>query len=255
VLPIADRWFELEHVADGLTRLWEPHVIPLLRCNIWHVRGRDRDLMIDTGLGVASLYDAVNHLIDKPITAVATHTHLDHVGGHHEFQNTLVHELEADNLRSPAWRGTLLKAELGHELCEKCAAAGYHIDSDMITAVPHHGYELAGYRVQDSVATDIVQDGDTVDLGNRTFEILHLPGHSPGSIGLWDPKCGTLFSGDAIYDGPLLDEIEGSNVQDYVRTMKRLRELPVQIVHAGHEQSFGRDRLIELIDAYLETRT
>ena len=50
-----------------------------------------------------------------------------------------------------------------------------------------------------------IGEGDVIDLGDRAFEVLHLPGHSPGSIGLWDPAAGTLFSGDAIYDGPLLE--------------------------------------------------
>ena len=51
-----------------------------------------------------------------------------------------------------------------------------------------------------------------VDIGNRHFEVLHLPGHSPGSIGLWEEASGTLFSGDAVYDGPLLDELPTSNI-------------------------------------------
>ena len=93
-----------------------------------------------------------------------------------------------------------------------------------------------------------------VDIGNRRFEVLHLPGHSPGSIGLWEKDSGIFFSGDAIYDGPLLDGLEDSSIPDYVRTMKRLRELPVRVVHAGHDQSFGRERLIELVDTYLKLR-
>src|SRR5438874_7545931 len=54
-LEIATRWFDYEHLADGITRLWEPHVIRVMQCNIWHVQGRDRDLVVDTGMGVASL--------------------------------------------------------------------------------------------------------------------------------------------------------------------------------------------------------
>ena len=92
------------------------------------------------------------------------------------------------------------------------------------------------------------------DLGNRSFEVLHLPGHSPGSIGLWEKATGVLFSGDAIYDGPLLDELPGSDIGVYVTTMKRLRSLPVEIVHGGHEPSFGRARLIEIAHAYLARR-
>src|SRR6516164_9154239 len=114
-LPIAERWFETKRIDDDITLLWEPHVVPLMRCNIWHVRGRDRDLMIDTGMGIVSLLDAARHLLQNDVTAVATHTHQDHIGGHHEFEHTLVHELEADNLRSPPKSGTLLASVLGAE--------------------------------------------------------------------------------------------------------------------------------------------
>jgi glyoxylase-like metal-dependent hydrolase (beta-lactamase superfamily II) len=254
MLPIADRWFEISRVSDDITLLWEPHVVPLMRCNIWHVRGRDRDLMIDTGMGIASLRDAARHLLDKTVTAVATHTHTDHVGNHHEFEHTLVHELEADELRSPRDRGTLLASVMGATEIAKLAKAGYPFDGDLITALPSADYEMSKYRLQDAPVTEIVTEGDVVDIGNRSFEVLHLPGHSPGSIGLWEARTGTLFSGDAIYDGPLLDEIDGADIPTYVRTMKRLRELPVQIVHAGHDPSFGRARLVELCDAYLAKR-
>ena len=81
-----------------------------------------------------------------------------------------------------------------------------------------------------------------------------MPGHTPGSIGLWDSKDGVLFSGDAIYDGPLVDDLPGSDIDDYIRTMEMLRELPVATVHPGHEGSFGRQRMVELIDLYLERR-
>ena len=121
--------------------------------------------------------------------------------------------------------------------------------------VPRVDYDMAAYRLKDAPVTEIVTEGDVVDIGNRHFEVLHLPGHSPGSIGLWEERTGTLFSGDAIYDGPLLDEIDGANIPTYVRTMRRLRELPVEIVHAGHDPSFGRARLVALVDAYLAKRT
>src|SRR5512147_2172732 len=124
MLPIAERWFEIKRISDDITLLWEPHVTPLMRCNIWHVRGRDRDLMIDTGMGIASLRQAAEQLLDKTVTAVATHTHNDHIGGHHEFEHTLVHALEAEELRSPRDRGTLLASVMGAEEIRKLAVAG-----------------------------------------------------------------------------------------------------------------------------------
>jgi glyoxylase-like metal-dependent hydrolase (beta-lactamase superfamily II) len=113
---------------------------------------------------------------------------------------------------------------------------------------------MDSYAIAPAPPTRLVEDGSIIDIGGRSFEVLHLPGHSPGSIGLWEQATGILFSGDALYDGPLLDELEDSSIPDYVRTMKRLREIPVRVVHGGHDPSFGRERLIELVDAYLERR-
>ena len=84
---------------------------------------------------------------------------------------------------------------------------------------------------------------------------LHLPGHSPGSIGLWDQSGGVLFTGDVIYDsGALLDELKGSCVPDYLASMERLLRLPVDVVCSGHGEPFGRALLHERARAYLDLR-
>jgi glyoxylase-like metal-dependent hydrolase (beta-lactamase superfamily II) len=253
-LRVADRWFEMRRIDDAVTLLWEPHVVPLMRCNIWHVRGRDRDLLIDTGMGIASLKEAVRDLLEKPVIAVATHTHADHIGGHFEFEDCLVHRDEAERLMHPRGRGTLRIAEFAPDEVAMLRRAGYAVDIDLVTSLPHAGYDLGAYRIRPARATRIVEEGSIVDIGDRHFDVLHLPGHSPGSIGLWEAATGTLFSGDAIYDGPLLDELGTSNIPLYIRTMRRLRDLPVRVVHAGHDPSFGRERLVELADAYLRRR-
>ena len=249
---IADHWFEMRRIDDAITLLWEPHVVPLLRCNIWHVRGRDR--LVDTGMGIASLLEAARELFYKPLTAVATHTHTDHVGGHHEFEDCLVHTLEAERLQNPRGRSALHTRNDPPEELAKLRAAGYEVGEELITALPYAGYDVEAYRRRPARPTRIVEEGNVLDLGDRRFEVLHLPGHSPGSIGLWEAVTGILFSGDAIYDGPLLDEIAGADIEAYLRTMERLRALPVRVVHAGHDPSFGRQRLIELADAYLRRR-
>lgn len=250
---IADRWFEFRRVDDDITLIWEPNVVPLIRCNIWHVRGRDRDLLIDTGLGMASLKAAARHLFEKHLTAVATHAHYDHVGGLHEFDDRVIHRAEAGRVATGS-SASLYGGAKEDALLQSIRAAGYDVPPELFTAVPDDGYDPRSYAVLPAPATRTVEEGDVVDIGDRRFEVLHLPGHSPGSIGLWEAGSGTLFSGDAIYDGPLLDELPGSEIPVYVSTMKRLRQLPVSVVHAGHDASFGRTRLKELCDAYLARR-
>ena len=131
---------------------------------------------------------------------------------------------------------------------------GYNMDAPFfVTALPA-GVALEGFRHHPPRAVTLVDEGSFVDTGDRHFEVLHLPGHSPGSIGLWDADTGTLFSGDAIYDGPLLDELPESDIGQYCATMERLLTLPVEVVHAGHDPSFGRARLHELAGGYLARR-
>jgi glyoxylase-like metal-dependent hydrolase (beta-lactamase superfamily II) len=246
-------WFERRRLGD-VTLLWEAHVHPLLRCNIWHVHGRDADLLLDTGLGVTSLRTAAADLFGSHLIAVATHTHADHGGGMHEFSERWVHAAEADMARSAHYHVPLDLESWSPERRAAIARSGYRIEGGLLTAVPISGYSVANHRLRGFEPTRLLQEGDVVDLGDRAFEVLHLPGHSPGSIGLYEHATQTLFSGDAIYDGPLLDNLPDSDVAAYRRTMERLLLLPVSIVHAGHDPSFGRERLQSLARAYLDAR-
>jgi len=255
-LQVADRWFERIAHPDGVTQLTEPHVHPLIRCNIFHVRGRDRDLVVDTGVGVASIVDELQDLLDRPVTAVATHIHYDHVGGLHEFDDRMMHHLEAPRM-SPYREFSGLTAEhFDAETLAFLASVGYEIADDaLIDALPHEGYNPSEFHITPTTPNLVVDDGDAVDLGDRHFEVMHLPGHSPGNIGLWEAQTKTLFTGDAIYDGPLLDTLPDSDIGDYVATMERLRKTPASIVHGGHDPSFDGARLVELADAYIASRS
>jgi glyoxylase-like metal-dependent hydrolase (beta-lactamase superfamily II) len=253
-LPIAERWFEFERIADDITRIWEPHAIRLMQCNIWHVRGSDRDLLVDTGFGVASLHRAARHIFNKHLSAVATHAHVDHVGSLHEFPERIIHRAEAHELDADSERFSLIREEHPREMIDMIERAGYEVGPTFITAVPHTNFNLTEFGRPAAPATRLVEEGDVIDLGNRVFEVLHLPGHSPGSIGLWEAATGTLFAGDAIYDGPLLDELPGSDIAVYRDTMRRLENLPARVVHAGHDPSFDGARLRCLAREYLRRR-
>ncbi len=254
-LPVAASWFRRAALADGITLLDEPHVAAFARCNIWHVRGRDRDLLVDTGLGLASLREAAQDLFGRPLTAVMTHAHFDHIGGASEFTDRRVHAAEAAEMSDPRGFAGLRSADLGSELVARVKAAGYDVPEIFLDAVPRAGFSLAGYRVAPAPPATTLHDGERLDLGDRSFEVLHLPGHSPGSIGLWESHTGILFSGDALYDGPLLYELSGSSLEAYVPTLRRLLELRVSVVHAGHDPSFGRDRLQQIAREYLDRLT
>ncbi len=255
-LPVASPWFARRRVDDSITLLWEPHVHRIQQCNIWHLRGRRKDLIIDTGLGIASLATAAKDLLDHSLLAVATHYHYDHTGSLHEFENRAIHRSEAGEVSTTEGiGGTLVVADIPEDIVAGMSESGYDMDCEyLVDAIPHAGYDITKFSVPGAPPTVVLDEGDVIDLGDRAFEVLHLPGHSPGSIGLWDVDSGVLFSGDAVYDGPLLDDLPDSDIDAYVATMEMLHDLPVEVVHAGHDPSFGRDRLRELTQAYLDQR-
>jgi glyoxylase-like metal-dependent hydrolase (beta-lactamase superfamily II) len=247
---VAERWFERETVGEGVVRITEPHVDPFLRANLYLVRGRDRDVLIDAGLGLASLRDELADLSQRPVFAVATHRHFDHVGGLREFEMVAVHRDDADAVASGAIFASLVIDDYPPE-----ELSGYDPPETLITALPREGFDPSQYTVEPVTPTFVLEEGDVLDLGERKLEILHLPGHTPGEIGLWEDETGTLFSGDCVYEsGALLDELPESDIPRYVRSMERLRDLPVEVVHGGHDDSFGRARLLELIEEYVRRR-
>ena len=50
-----DQWFEVKHLSDGIRLIHEPYIRPFYRCNLWHIQGRDKDLLLDSGSGLVSL--------------------------------------------------------------------------------------------------------------------------------------------------------------------------------------------------------
>ena len=59
---IAADWYKVRYVSDGISHIYERYVGAWLRCNIWHVRGRDRDVLIDSGMGLRPLKAEVSQL-------------------------------------------------------------------------------------------------------------------------------------------------------------------------------------------------
>jgi glyoxylase-like metal-dependent hydrolase (beta-lactamase superfamily II) len=234
---VADLWYSVKHFSDDISLITEIHVADWLRCNIWHIKGKSHDFLIDSGMGLRPLKKEVATLIGREIRSISTHCHFDHIGGAHEFDCRLGHQLEADIYVNPTHDNT---------------AVGSFVRAETFSALPYEGFHYSDFEVKAAPLTGFLDEGDVVDLGNRAFNILHLPGHSPGSIALWEEKTGILFSGDTIYQGGLYDSVYHSDKELYRESLSRLRELPVKCVHGGHEESFGKAKMISLIDDYFD---
>jgi glyoxylase-like metal-dependent hydrolase (beta-lactamase superfamily II) len=71
---------------------------------------------------------------------------------------------------------------------------------------------------------------------------------------LWEAATGILFAGDVVYDGELIEDAYHSNPADYYRSMVRLYDIPVRVVHAGHFASYGRARHQQMICDWLDAK-
>lgn len=243
-LAVAVPWFEAQRIAPGVTLIAEPHVHPVFSANVFLVEGRDRDMVVDAGMGVAPLRPVVEALRadrDKPLILALTHAHVDHMGGAHEFEDRRVHEAEVETLADPGRAARLMRDALPRRLIAIFEEAGLGpVPPVLLDALPRPGFDPEAWRATGTTPTALLAEGDRIDLGDRSFEVLHLPGHSPGQIGLWDAEDGTLFSGDAIYEGALLPF---HDIPAYLETLARLAALPATVVHGGHGPAIGRDRL------------
>jgi len=253
-LPVADTWFRATRLDQDITLIVEPHIHVLEQANMFLVEGTERDMILDTGMGVIPFrpyLDTLRKDPDKDIICVSSHTHIDHIGAVHEFETRLVHPAEAEEMARPSGLTSLYRRDIPQSLLRTFLEAGYPpIGALLIEALPHQGYDPSTYRLRGAPATGLLNDGDIVDLGNHVFEVLHLPGHSPGGIGLFEQATGVLFAADAIYDGPLIYEGPGMSVSQYRATFARLKDLPVTFIHGGHDPGFDRARMLQIIDHY-----
>lgn len=211
-------WFTTEKI-DGDTfviseyRHWEETHCYLL-C------GRERAILIDTGLGIANIRDEVEKLTELPVMAAATHVHWDHIGGHKYFEKIAVHEAEKEWLsgRFPLTL-QLVKQNLISRPCD--------FPEDFL---------LENYQIFQGTPQQILHDGDRLELGGRSLTVLHTPGHSPGHCCFYEPERRYLFSGDLIYQGCLDAFYPSTDPMLFWQSVRKIQALEAERIFPGHHQ-------------------
>ena len=208
-------WFTIEQI-DGNTYVISEYG-HREETHMYLLEGERHSLLIDTGLGVRNIHREVLKLTDKPVVAVATHVHWDHIGGHRHFSDFYVHEAEVSWLNEgfPLTREQIITLLL----------AGLEAPVD---------FDSETYEFFQGKPTKILDDKDVIDLGGRRLQVLHTPGHAPGHMCFWEADSGYLFTGDLAYSGTLFAHFPSTDPAAYLDSIERVAGLPVKRLFPGH---------------------
>lgn len=200
-------------------------------CCVYLVQAGEEAVMIDAGAGrsVGILIDNVRKLglnSDRITYLIATHGHIDHIGGLQELKDTVGCRIAAHELELPA---------IGEGLS--------NLTADYLYGVTYH-----------PVKVDTVLQGaqDEVEVGGLKFICLHTPGHTPGSISVYVEIDGqrVLFGQDI--HGPF-NKSWGSDKRQWRESMQRLLALEADILCEGHYGVYsGREKVASYIQRYLD---
>ena len=148
-----------------------------------------------------------NHL--KPVHLINTHLHIDHVLGNKFIASNYGLTIEANNE----------DAFLGSRIVEQARMFGLPGDAD------------------NCAIETFLNDGDEIRIGNSLLKVLGVPGHSPGSIALYDKDSHFVITGDALFAGSIgRTDLPGGDYATLIGSItQKLMKLPEDtIVYPGH---------------------
>jgi len=205
-------------------------------------------LLVDTGLASTPepvLVPALAQLDREPDLVITSHADVDHCGGNAAIRARFPRARLACHPADRAWVQSTAAMLAGNYLWYGHYGFGPSAQDRAFLEA-----ELGG----DTPVDDELSDGDVLDLGDGwALEVLHLPGHTPGHLGLWDPRSRSAIVIDAVLDrgvrdrvGTLLIPPRIYDTVGYAATIDRIAALAPERLLTAH---FG---VGEDVDAFLE---
>jgi glyoxylase-like metal-dependent hydrolase (beta-lactamase superfamily II) len=239
-VAVPSTWHEVYQVEPGVFAITEPRQFQ--EAISYLIVGDSSALLFDSGIGLVPLSPVVKALTQLPVRVLNSHSHFDHVGANHEFDQVLA-------LDMPFTRAN--EAGKPHE-----RIADEVVPTAFCGAAPS-GADTAAFRSQPWQVTRRVKLGDTLAVGGRTLEIVAAPGHTPDAIVLLDRANGLLFTGDTFYESTLWFFAAETDIGAYEQTMQRLAALAPslrRVLPAHNTVSASPARLQVVADAVGELR-
>ena len=217
-VSVTDPWFEVYRPAHDVFAIYEPHQAE--ETIGYLILGQDRALLFDTGMGISDIKKVTAELTKLPVVVLNSHTHDDHVGGNWQFD--AIYGMDTDFTRTNA-KGSREDAQA-------------EITPDQICGTLPKGFDTKSYATRPWKITRTIHDGERIDLGGRTIEVIATPGHTPDAISLLDRSNGLLFTGDTYYPAPIWLYRPETDLSAYAASISRLNALApyVKVVLGAH---------------------
>lgn len=193
-------FFEAERISPSTTKIT---ILNNVFCYL--VEGEKQAALIDTGMGVGDLKAFVETLTDKPIIVILTHGHVDHAGGAAAFENVYLHEKDLG----------LIKI---HDTIERKWLYVSRVMRNKLDGLSRE--ELCPERKDGYLP---LKDGQHFKLGGVTLEIIHVCGHTQGSVCILNQQERWMVFGDSCSPSVFLWSEESTNVETYLKSLMRLK--------------------------------
>jgi glyoxylase-like metal-dependent hydrolase (beta-lactamase superfamily II) len=193
------------------------------------VIGDTRPALIDTGLGLADLRKFVSQFTSLPVIVLNTHGHVDHVGANQLFDMSYIGKED---------EATMLAANRADRL--KSYSEFMAGNTNMIEFAKN---SMVGDK---PFNYGFVKDGDKIDLGGVTIEVIGFPGHSPGSVAYVERQHKVAFTGDSMLFRVLLaDRKKLAQWVDSVRSFAAQTQGIDTIINGHQWEPFHRSDIDE----------
>lgn len=209
-------WFTIEQLDNDTYAISEYKHYEETHCYL--LLGTGSALLIDTGLGVSNIREAVDTLTDLPVTVATTHAHWDHIGGHALFDTVAVHRLERN------W--------LVEKFPLPLAAVKENLLKEPCDFPPE--FSPDAYQIFQGEPQLLLEDKMKFNLGGRSLQTIHTPGHSPGHCCFYEPERRYLFSGDLLYRGCLYAFYPSTDPVLFYQSVRKINRFPIRRLFPGH---------------------
>ena len=179
--------------------------------NSYLILGEDMNVLIDPGIN-ERFQDLKNELekadidIESLNMVINTHEHVDHFGANQSLPRNI-----------PI-------------LAHRYAAAKIVSADDEVLLCRAHGESPTGYHV-----TLWLENLNVVDMGDWFLKILHTPGHTSGSLCIYEPRRKILISGDTVFARGTISNISSSgSYGEYINSLARLNTMKIKLLLPGH---------------------